>query len=99
MDIPVYVLCGPLGARGSETIVYATRIEITMTDEELEQGEVIVAPDIVAGELTPGESLVVDCDDILQGLDGRESFEGFVTLRLRPAGAFRVQVTYEARLA
>lgn len=96
MDIPVYALCGALSSQDSQTIVYATRIEITMTDEQAEHGEVIVAPGIAAGELSPGESLVVECDDILQE---EETFSGFVTLRLMPDGAFRVQVTYEARRA
>lgn len=94
MDIPVYALCGALGSVGSEGVIYTTRIEITMTREDIDHGELIVAPDIVAGEINPGETVVVDCDDILQE---QEAFSGFLSVRLYPRDAFRVQVTYGVR--
>ena len=90
-DIPVYALCGEGAPPGSGVGVYTTRIEITMVREDGDHGEIIVSPGIVAGEVNPGETIVVDCDDILQG---RESFFGFLMIQLFPGDAFSVRVTY-----
>jgi len=93
--IPVYALCGEGAPPGGPATRYATRIDITMTsrgEEGEENGEIVVAPDILAGEVNPGETIVVGCEEILQG---RESFFGFVTVQLFPGEAFVVNVTYE----
>lgn len=94
MDIPVYALCGGLESSEPQGVYLTTRIEITMTREDIDHGELIVSPDIIAGEVNPGETIVIDCDDILQE---REAFSGYLSIRLYPGDAFQVQVTYGVR--
>lgn len=93
--IPVFALCGEGAPPGGPLARYATRIEITMVGGEMgeESGEIIVAPDILAGEVNRGETIVVQCQDILQD---QESFFGFVTVQVFPGDAFSVSVSYEA---
>ena len=86
--IPVYALCGQGAPWGSQDATYSTRIEITMVRQEGENGEIIVSPGIVAGEVNPGETVVIDCDDILQG---RAASFGFVTVHLFPPDVFSVR--------
>lgn len=92
--IPVYALCGQGAPWDSQDAAYSTRIEITMVRQEGENGEIIVSPGITAGEVNPGETIVIDCDDILQG---RAAFFGFLTVSLFPPDAFSVKVTYDVR--
>lgn len=92
--IPVYTLCGEGAPWGSQAAVYSTRIEITMTRQDGDNGEIIVSPDIVAGEINPGETIVLDCSDILLE---RTSFFGFLMVQLFPADAFSVRVAYDVQ--
>lgn len=92
--IPIFVLCGEGAPPGGPFGRYATRVEITMAGrgaEGEESGEIVVAPDILAGEVNPGETIVIGCEEILQG---RESFFGFITVQLFPGDAFGVNVVY-----
>ena len=63
-----------------------------MVREDVDHGEIIVSPGILAGAIDPGETIVVDCDDIFP--QERASFFGFLMIQLFPGDAFSVQVTY-----
>jgi len=93
--IPVHAVCGELEIDGSSRAMYTTRIDVTYrpTDEDAESGEIVVSPDIVAGEVNPGETIVIRCEDILQG---RPAFSGIISVQTFPSEGFTVRVTYRA---
>lgn len=88
---PIYVSCGERTESNGDSAVYRTRIEITLLRTTGENGEIIVSPDIVAGEINPGETVVLDCSDLV--IDGESAF-GYVNVQVYPNEAFRVRVTY-----
>lgn len=94
--IPVQAVCGELELDGSPRAAYETRINVTFRpgSESAEVGEIVVSPGILAGEVNPGETIVIPCDDILMG---RASFAGIITVQVFPAEGFTVRVTYQVQ--
>lgn len=93
--IPVQALCGELEIDGAPRVIYETEIDVAFqpSGEEVESGEIIVSPDILAGEVNPGETIHIRCEDILQG---RRAYSGLITIQAYPPEEFTVRVTYRA---
>ena len=94
--IPVQVVCGEVAVDGAPPAVYETEIDVAYrpAGNGAESGEIEVAPGILAGEVNPGETIRIRCEDILQG---KTAFAGVITVHAYPAEAFVVQVTYRTR--
>ncbi len=88
---PIYVSCGELAVNEGEPALYRTKIEITLLRTSGDNGEIIVSPDIVAGEINPGETVLLNCSDLLVD---RERLFGIVNVQVYPDAEYRIRVTY-----